>query len=102
MGKIFLHELNEENYKACFAGRLSAASQCFDLEICAMRYRNLLIKETLSFDGKLIIIRTTAINTYQEVVSFPGVQDMDSKQELGSFPCVESKKTSVKKLRELC
>lgn len=57
-----------------------------------MRYRNLLIKETLSFDGKLIIIRTTAINTYQGVVSFPGVQDMDSKLELGSFLCVESKK----------
>lgn len=100
MGKIFLHELNEPNYKACFASRLSAASQRFDLEICAMRYKNLLIKETLSFDGKLVIIRTPAINTYQEVVSFPGVQDIDSKLELRSFLCVESKKSSVKELRE--
>lgn len=64
MENIFLHELHEQNSKAAFpASCVRRVFLGFDLEM--QRWdADELIKDALSFDGKLIIIITTTISTY--------------------------------------
>lgn len=69
MENIFLHKLHEQNSKGCFPSKLHCAFQGFDLEMWRWD-ADWLIKDALSFDGKLIVIITTTINAYKKIISF--------------------------------
>jgi hypothetical protein len=70
-----------------------------------MRYKDLMIRNTLSFDGKLIIIRTTTINTYKNCF-IPRGMEQRFKARAGNGPlCLEHETLVTKcvlfnKLRE--